>query len=97
MYSITANTAPAAGSLRSASAGAQLPPPGTGPVPITHRTAGPTSAGNPPTCHRAGVSMKSPAPSPCRTQPGSAGDGDTLAGGELADVTGADVVPPRAG
>jgi hypothetical protein len=54
-YSITANSAPPAGSLRSAAVGAQLPPLGTGPVPITHRTAGATSAGSPLTCHPRGV------------------------------------------
>src|SRR6266571_4898298 len=104
MYSITAKSAPSAGSLRSAAVGAQLPPFGTGPVPITHRTAGAASAGRPLTCHRAGVSMKSPAPSACRTRPGGGGEREGLAvavaRGELAGVRGAagtDVARPGAG
>src|SRR6266567_7615877 len=67
---------PSAGRSRSAAVGPQPRPAGTGPVPIAHSAYG--SVDEPLTCQAAGVSMKSPWPSPWRTHPGGGGGGDGL-------------------
>ncbi len=67
--SITTKKTPAAGSLRSAAVGPQPLLSGIGPVPIAHKTLGPSSPGSALTltCHAAGVSIQSPlAPGPSR-------------------------------